>query len=90
MVKNETLRSTKPVAANGIKSNEWCGLTTAPVLPGNTGGVFPEFGRWQDVRRIFGIKRGQLYLLMKEGRIRSVSLRRDKRRLNSAADVELW
>jgi len=36
----------------------------------------PEFGRWQDVERIFGIKRGTLYNLKNAGKIRSVSLRK--------------
>jgi hypothetical protein len=58
------------------KERNWNGFTTAEVVPGNIAGVPPEFGRWQDVRRIFGIKRGQLYLLTNEGKVRSVSLRR--------------
>lgn len=37
--------------------------------------VLPEFGRWQDVQRIFGIKRGTLYNLVKEDLIKSVCLR---------------
>jgi hypothetical protein len=38
--------------------------------------VLPEFGRWRDVERLFGIKRGMLYKLVAEGKIKSVSLRR--------------
>lgn len=35
----------------------------------------PEFGRWRDVQRLFGIKRGTLYNLLAEGKVKSVSLR---------------
>lgn len=37
--------------------------------------TLPEFGRWRDVERLFGIKRGTLYNLIKEGKIKSVMLR---------------
>jgi hypothetical protein len=50
-------------------------FTTEPVKPGNTSGVMPEFGRWADVQRLFGIKRGKLYTLLSEGKVKSVSLR---------------
>ena len=30
--------------------------------------VLPEFGRWQDVQRLFGIKRGTLYNLIAEAK----------------------
>jgi hypothetical protein len=40
----------------------------------------PEFGRHQDVRRLYGIKRGILYRLMNEGKIRSITLREPGRR----------
>ncbi len=52
------------------------GLTTAPVEAGSVNGVMPEFGRWQDVQRLFGIKRGTLYNLVAAGMVKSVSLRR--------------
>jgi hypothetical protein len=51
-------------------------LTTAPAFAGSSAGVMPEFGRWQDVQRLFGIKRGTLYNLMAEGKVTSVVLRR--------------
>ena len=51
-------------------------MTIAPAAPGNTNGVLPEFGRWRDVERLFGIKRGALYLLIADGKIQSVSMRR--------------
>ena len=39
--------------------------------------TLPEFGRWRDVERHFGIKRGTLYNLMAEGKVKSVFLRRN-------------
>jgi hypothetical protein len=48
--------------------------TTAPVEPGVVGS--PEFGRIPDVQRTFGLKRGYLYLLINEGKIKSVCLRK--------------
>ena len=46
----------------------------APIA--KTSSALPEFGRWRDVERLFGIKRGTLYNLMAEGKIKSVVLRR--------------
>ena len=40
----------------------------------------PEFGRARDVERHFAIKRGFLYKLLKEGRVRSISLREPGRK----------
>ena len=53
-------------------------MTTETITVTNTTNPnsLPEFGRWQDVQRLFGIKRGTLYNLVKEGRVKSVSLRR--------------
>ena len=53
-------------------------MTTETITVANTASTtpLPEFGRWQDVQRLFGIKRGTLYNLVNEGRIKSVSLRR--------------
>ena len=45
-----------------------------PVIDGGTQ-TLPEFGRWRDVERLFGIKRGTLYNLMAEGKVKSVFLR---------------
>lgn len=42
----------------------------------NNPNPLPEFGRWRDVERLFGIKRGTLYNLINEGKIKSVMLRR--------------
>jgi hypothetical protein len=38
--------------------------------------ILPEFGRWKDVERLYGIKRGTLYNLLAEGKVKSVSMRR--------------
>jgi hypothetical protein len=43
---------------------------------GEQSAVLAEFGRWQDVQRLFGIKRGTLYNLIAEGKVKSVVLRR--------------
>jgi hypothetical protein len=52
------------------------GFTTQPIAFGNCNDVMPEFGRWQDVQRLFGIKRGTLYNLTNAGLVKSVTLRR--------------
>jgi hypothetical protein len=49
--------------------------TTSPVEPGNFRGVLPEFGRCADVQRMFGLRRGTLYNLHKQGKIKGVLLR---------------
>jgi hypothetical protein len=53
-------------------------MTTESVGVGNPSApqILPEFGRWQDVQRLFGIKRGTLYNLLSEGKVKSVSMRR--------------
>ena len=52
-------------------------MTTDEVkAPNLTTIVMPEFGRWRDVERLFGIKRGTLYNLVAEGKVKSVSMRR--------------
>lgn len=54
-------------------------MTTEPInvqaSPG-TSPVLAEFGRWRDVQGLFGIKRGTLYNLVAEGKVKSVVLRR--------------
>ena len=52
------------------------GFTTQPISLGNCSNVMPEFGRFQDVQRLFGLKRPTVYNLIAEGHIKSVSLRR--------------
>ena len=49
--------------------------TTAPVQPGDCSTPEPEFVRFPDLRRRFGLKRGYVYELIKAGLIESVPLR---------------
>jgi hypothetical protein len=49
--------------------------TTAPVERGNLASSTPEFGRVADVQRLYGIKRGCLYSLLADGKIKGVLLR---------------
>ena len=51
-------------------------IMLTPATPGNFNGVMPEFGRARDVQYISGIKRGLLHLLVAEGKIKSVLIRR--------------
>ena len=60
--------------------------TTAPVQPGNTTGVMPEFGRTADVQRLFGLKRGTAYNLLADGKVRGCVLRVRGQR----SGVRLW
>ncbi len=60
--------------------------TVEPVQPGWHAQVAPEFLRTEDVRRVFGIKRGSLYGLAKLGRIKSCLLRIRGNKLG----VRLW
>ncbi len=50
-------------------------LTTEPVAAVNTSQTLPEFGRVNDVQRLFGVKRGILYRWIADGKIKSVCLR---------------
>jgi len=49
--------------------------TTAPVQPGDFASVLPKFGRTPDATRIFGIKRGTIYNLHADGKIRGYLVR---------------
>lgn len=49
--------------------------TTEPVEAGNTNGVLAEFGRVNDVQKLFGVKRGLAYRWMNQGKIKSVLIR---------------
>ena len=53
-------------------------MTTETITVASTTNAtpLPEFGRWRDVERHFGIKRGTLYNLINEGKVKSVVLRR--------------
>jgi hypothetical protein len=61
-------------------------LTTAPITVGDTSDSLPEFGRTSDVARLFGLKRGIIYALYREGRIRSALVRPR----GSGKGVRLW
>jgi|ERR1041385_1218132 hypothetical protein len=50
-------------------------FTIEPVQPGDCNGIFPEYCRAQMVQRIWGVKRGSLENLRRQGRVRSVLLR---------------
>lgn len=49
--------------------------TTEEVKLGDTSPLKPEFGRASDVQRLFGIKRGTLYNLLADGKVRGCLLR---------------
>jgi len=49
--------------------------TTQPVEPGDFRNHEPEFGRQRDVQFKYGIKRGTLYNLLNDGKIKGVLLR---------------
>jgi hypothetical protein len=49
--------------------------TAAPIAPGATGAQ-PEFCRPADMPRLFGIARTYTYQLIRDGKIKSVSLRK--------------
>jgi hypothetical protein len=51
-------------------------LTTAEPRAADVSMMPPEFIRPADVQKLFGIKRGHLYCLLRDGAIRSVCLRR--------------
>ena len=49
--------------------------TIAPVRASDTSRLPPEFIRVSEAERIFGIRRGTIYNLLKSGRVKSVLLR---------------
>ena len=51
-------------------------LTISPLAEVVAKGGIPEWGRWQTVEHLYGIKRSTAYQLLKEGRIKAVSLRK--------------
>jgi hypothetical protein len=59
--------------------------TINPIEPADTSQLEPEFCRMGDLRKLFGISRSMAYLLINEGKIKSVSLRR----LGNAKGVRL-
>ncbi|MGA2556667.1 MAG: hypothetical protein ABSG04_10395 [Verrucomicrobiota bacterium] len=49
--------------------------TSEKVQPGNFSGIRPEFGRTADAQWQYGLKRGTLYNLHLDGKIKGVLLR---------------
>ncbi|MBI4326649.1 MAG: hypothetical protein HY674_15505 [Chloroflexi bacterium] len=49
--------------------------TEEPVRPGDITGLVPEFVRARDVQYLFGLKRGTLYNLLLDGKIKGCLLR---------------
>jgi hypothetical protein len=49
--------------------------TVAPVRPGDFSRSTPEFGRTWDVEHMFGLKRGTLYNLHEQRKVRGCLLR---------------
>ena len=63
-------------APNSLGNGPEKGCYTAmPIHAGDFSGVTPEFGRTQDVEKIFGIKKGTLYNLFEQQKIRGYNLR---------------
>ncbi len=60
--------------------------TNSSVQAGNCEGILPEFGRTEDVKRLFGIARGSLYNLNKKQEVRSVLWRIEGRK----SGIRLW
>ena len=46
--------------------------TTRPPQPGDTKSLTPEFARIDDIHQMFGLKRGSLYNLIRDGKVKSV------------------
>jgi hypothetical protein len=61
-------------------------LTTAPVRAGDCAQTEPEFGRCKDVERLYGVRRGSLYGLHRQGKIKGVLLRV----AGAKSGVRLW
>jgi hypothetical protein len=60
--------------------------TGAPVEPGDASDITPEWIRTNDVRRVFGIRRGSLYGLAELGKVKGCLLRIRGQRLG----VRIW
>jgi hypothetical protein len=58
---------------NGMFKSE---VTLTPPIAGNSTNPQMEWGRWRDVQNVYGLKRGLLHLLVIEGKIKSVLIRR--------------
>ena len=58
-----------------MNSHDQSQMTSATVAAGDVRGVMPEFGRCQDLQRLFGLKRGSAYNLLAAGKIRGCVIR---------------
>jgi hypothetical protein len=58
-----------------MKTPQKRNTTIEPVQCGDCSHLLPEFGRAADVQRLFGIKRGTLYNLLADGKVKGVLLR---------------
>jgi len=81
IVKNHKINAMKPQTRISridqyLQELNQGGFTTQPIAIGNCTDVMPEFGRFEDVQRLFGLKRGTIYNLIEDGHIKSVSLSR--------------
>lgn len=61
-------------------------MTMAPIEVGDNSDTTPEFVRTSDLRRMFGLARGTVYNLHRDGKIRGVLLRVKGRK----SGVRLW
>ena len=61
-------------------------VTITKIGPPLNNDCTPEFGRTEDVRRLFGIKRGTLYNLYQQRKIRGVLLRQR----GQQTGIRLW
>jgi hypothetical protein len=82
--KEATARMSQPQPQTALSSRAV--LTPAPVQAGDFSGTAQEFGRTEHVFRQFGIKRGTLYNLHGEGKVRGCVLRVKGRQKG----VRLW
>jgi hypothetical protein len=67
------LRGGRWSAEDNFHTGIWAGN---PIEPADPSQLYPEFCRMGDLRKLFGITRSMGYLLMNEGKIQTVSLRR--------------
>jgi hypothetical protein len=58
-----------------MKDRNSSDITTTPVEPDKFAVAMPEHGRVADVQRLFGLKRGSCYNLLRDGKIKGVLLR---------------
>lgn len=69
-------------------------LTAAPIEPGASGSILPEFIRIPDVERLFGVKRGLCYRYIADGTFKSACIRKPGAatgiRLIHAGSVRDW